>query len=104
MNKNQPRHLEADLVVIGGGATGVGIARDAAMRGFKVTLVERSNLGSGTTGNFHGLLHSGVRYVVNDPATALQCFQENRILKRIATTAITDTGGFFLALNDEEVA
>jgi glycerol-3-phosphate dehydrogenase len=92
------------VVVIGGGATGIGIARDAAMRGFKVVLVERGELGSGTSGRFHGILHSGSRYVVNDPVTAADCFRENQILRKIIPSAVMDTGGIFLALNSEEAS
>lgn len=65
--------LETDVLVIGGGATGAGVLRDAAMRGFRAILVERVDLGQGTTGRFHGLLHSGGRYVVSDPHSATEC-------------------------------
>ena len=90
------RRLEADVLVIGGGATGLGVVRDVAMRGFRAVLVERNDLGEGTTGRFHGLLHSGGRYVVSDPHSARQCMDENRILRGIAPEAIEDTGGFFV--------
>ena len=59
--------IQADVLVIGGGATGAGVAWDAALRGFDVVLVERGDLAEGTSGRFHGLLHSGGRYVVKDP-------------------------------------
>jgi glycerol-3-phosphate dehydrogenase len=85
-----------DVLVIGGGATGAGVVRDAAMRGFSTALVERGDLGSGTTGGFHGLLHSGGRYVATDPEAATDCALENAILRRIAAEAIEDTGGFFV--------
>lgn len=97
-------HKTADVVVIGGGATGLGIARDASLRGFKVILIEKGELGHGTSGHFHGLLHSGARYVVDDPATAIECFKEGQILRQIAKPALRDTGGFFLALSDAEAA
>ena len=61
------RSIQTEVLVIGGGATGVGTAWDAALRGFDVVLVERSDLVEGTSGRFHGLLHSGGRYVVKDP-------------------------------------
>ena len=61
------KRLDTDVVVIGGGSTGLGVVRDAAMRGYRAVLVERVDLGQGTTGRFHGLLHSGGRYVVSDP-------------------------------------
>ena len=50
------QHLKADVVVIGGGSTGVGVVRDAAMRGYSAILVERDDLACGTTGRFHGCL------------------------------------------------
>jgi hypothetical protein len=51
--------LSTDVLVIGGGATGVGIAWDGALRGLEVILVDRRDLAEGTSGRFHGLLHSG---------------------------------------------
>ncbi len=65
--------MESDerVVVIGGGSTGTGIARDLAMRGVQTTLIEMDDLASGSTGRCHGLLHSGgervlrSRFVIN---------------------------------------
>src|SRR5436190_24068380 len=88
--------LETDVLVIGGGATGAGVAWDAALRGFDVTLVDRADLAEGTTGRFHGLLHSGGRYAVKDPDSAVECSHENRIVRRIAADAVEDTGGLFV--------
>lgn len=98
------RHLEAEVVVVGGGSTGVGVARDAAMRGFRTILLERADLGQGTTSRFHGLLHSGGRYVVSDLGSATECAQENAILRRIQPHAIEDTGGFFVVTPDDDPA
>src|SRR4029453_9869755 len=53
-------------------------------------------LAVGTTGRFHGLLHSGGRYAVNDPVAAQECVAENPILRRIAADCIEDTGGLFV--------
>jgi glycerol-3-phosphate dehydrogenase len=89
--------LETEVLVIGGGSTGVGVARDAAMRGFKTILVERKDLADGTTGRYHGLLHSGGRYAVKDPDAARECIVENVILRRIAADCIEDTGGLFVS-------
>lgn len=100
--KSKKADFTADIVVIGGGVTGVGIARDASQRGFKVVVIEKDDIGSGTSGHFHGLLHSGARYVVDDPETATECYKENQILRRIAPSAIEDTGGYFVALNARE--
>jgi glycerol-3-phosphate dehydrogenase len=52
-----------DLLVIGGGATGCGVALDAASRGLKVALVEKGDFGSGTSSRSSKLLHGGVRYL-----------------------------------------
>ena len=85
-----------DVLVIGGGATGAGTALDLALRGLRVALLERVDLCEGTSGRYHGLLHSGGRYAVSDPESAHECITENRLLRRIAPHAIEDTGGFFL--------
>lgn len=90
------RQLQTEVLVIGGGATGTGIVRDLAMRGFKTVLVERRDLTDGTTGRYHGLLHSGGRYAVKDPQAARECIEENQILRRIMPHCIEDTGGFFV--------
>ncbi|NBP89253.1 MAG: FAD-dependent oxidoreductase, partial [Planctomycetia bacterium] len=52
-----------DILVIGGGATGVGIAMDAASRGFQTLLVEQSDFGKGTSSRSTKLVHGGVRYL-----------------------------------------
>ena len=98
--------LECQLLVIGGGSTGAGVAWDAALRGFRVILADRGDLATGTTGRFHGLLHSGGRYVVRDPGGARECARENRILRRVIPAAIEDTGGLFVTtpLDDLEYA
>jgi glycerol-3-phosphate dehydrogenase len=66
------------------------------MRGFRSVLLERVDLGQGTTGRFHGLLHSGGRYVTSDPRSATECAEENEVVRRIAAEAVEDTGGFFV--------
>jgi glycerol-3-phosphate dehydrogenase len=98
--------LTTDVLVIGGGATGAGVLRDLAMQGFDAVLVERGDLATGTTGRFHGLLHSGGRYVVKDPMAAVECIRENRVLREIAADCIEDTGGLFVTtpLDDPEYA
>ncbi|MBV9603676.1 MAG: anaerobic glycerol-3-phosphate dehydrogenase subunit A [Solirubrobacterales bacterium] len=88
--------LSTDVLVIGGGATGCGVAWDASLRGLDVVLVDRGDLAEGTSGRFHGLVHSGGRYAVKDPKAAEECIGENRILRRIAADCIEDTGGFFV--------
>ncbi|MGH1467948.1 MAG: FAD-dependent oxidoreductase [Bdellovibrionales bacterium] len=68
---NRPKHLKAskgktfDLLVVGGGITGAGVARDAAMRGLSVCLVERGDFGEGTSSRSSKLAHGGLRYLEN---------------------------------------
>jgi glycerol-3-phosphate dehydrogenase len=94
--------LDTEILVIGGGSTGTGILRDAALRGFKTILVDRGDLATGTTGRYHGLLHSGGRYVVSDPVSARECREENAILRKIASDCIEDTGGLFVVTEDDD--
>ena len=92
---------EVDVVVIGGGATGAGVLRDLAMRGLRGLLVERGDFASGTSGRYHGLLHSGARYVESDPISARHCAEENAVLRRIAPATVEPTGGYFVATPDD---
>ena len=75
----------ADILVIGGGITGAGVARDAAMRGLRVVLVDQSDLGSGTSSRSSRLVHGGLRYLeTGDLRLVLEANRERRILLRIA--------------------
>ncbi|MFP8952381.1 FAD-dependent oxidoreductase [Natrialbaceae archaeon A-arb3/5] len=89
---------QTTVLVIGGGATGAGIARDLARRGVDVTLAEREGLASGTSGRSHGLLHSGARYAESDPRGAAECIEESRILRETAGACIKETRGLFVQL------
>ena len=89
---------------MGGGSTGAGVVRDAALRGLSTILVERGDLAVGTTGRFHGLLHSGGRYAVKDPVAAEECVAENSILRRTAAGCIEDTGGLFVTTRWDDPA
>ena len=93
---------EFDVIVIGGGITGSGTARDCSMRGLKTLLVERKDIATGATGRNHGLLHSGARYAVTDPESARECIIENRILKKIARHCVDDSTGLFLTLPEDD--
>ncbi|QLH84079.1 FAD-dependent oxidoreductase [Halosimplex pelagicum] len=94
--------IDTTVLVIGGGATGAGVARDLALRGCDVTLVDRGGLADGTSGRSHGLLHSGARYAEADEAGAEECIAENRTLRDIAGAAVADTGGLFVQLADDD--
>jgi len=91
------------VLIVGGGGTGGALAHDLALRGVKVTLVERGEFTSGTTGRHHGLLHSGARYAVNDQESAIECIEENRILRRIAPGSFEENDGLFVAIADEDM-
>ncbi|HLB47661.1 MAG TPA: anaerobic glycerol-3-phosphate dehydrogenase subunit GlpA [Anaerolineales bacterium] len=88
--------LSTEILVLGGGATGLGAAWDAALRGFKTVALEKGDLAHGASGRYHGLLHSGGRYVIRDPQSARECAAENALLRKIIPSAIEDTGGFFV--------
>ena len=80
------------------------MAWDCALRGFDVVLVDRGDLAEGTSGRFHGLLHSGGRYVVKDVPAAEECVAENAVLRRIIPDCIEDTGGLFVTTPDDDPA
>ena len=96
--------METDVVVVGGGVTGVAVLRDLALRGVHAVLVERFDLGTGTSGRWHGLLHSGARYAVRDQESARECIEENTTLRRIAPHTIEDIGGLFVLLPGDDEA
>lgn len=96
--------ITTEVLVIGGGATGAGVVADLALRGFRCAIVEKRDLAHGTTGRYHGLLHSGGRYAVKDPKAATECIEENIILRRIMPHCIEDTGGFFVVTPWDEAA
>jgi glycerol-3-phosphate dehydrogenase len=91
------------VIVIGGGSTGSALAHDLALRGLDVTLVERGEIASGTTGRNHCLLHSGGRYCLTDKDSALECSQENAILRRIMPDSMELNDGLFVALNEKDL-
>lgn len=98
--------METQVLIIGGGITGVGIARDLALRGVSCILVERRDINAGASGANHGLLHSGARYVRSDPQAAIECREESALLKTLAPHCIEETGGLFVAVagDDERYA
>lgn len=74
-----------DVLVIGGGINGAGVARDAAMRGLSVALVEKGDFASGTSSRSSKLVHGGIRYLEQrDFRLVRQASRERRVLRRIA--------------------
>lgn len=100
----EPINKEYDVIVIGGGITGAGTARDCAMRGLKVLLLERFDYSYGATGRNHGLLHSGARYAVTDKESATECIQENMTLRKVARHCVEETDGLFITLPEDDLA
>ena len=102
MHKSKSISLNAPrAIIIGGGATGCGVARDLSMRGFKVTLIEFGDLGSGTSSRFHGMLQSGARYAVSDTEYAAECMRERLNIANTAPEVVEQTGGLFVTLPDD---
>ena len=91
------------VVIIGAGFTGVATAHDLALRGFEVTVIDRGDICNGTSGRTHGLLHCGGRYAVKDQESAIECIDENTILRRIAPRVIEPNGGLFIAIDEGDL-
>lgn len=75
---------DVDVVIIGGGVNGVGVARDASMRGLKVALFERNDLAFGASGNSSGMIHGGPRYLAYDPAVTETSCRDSGHIQAIA--------------------
>jgi glycerol-3-phosphate dehydrogenase len=96
--------VSTQVLIIGGGATGTGLARDLALRGIDCLLVEKRDINAGASGGNHGLLHSGARYIASDPAAARECCNEGALVKRLAPQCVEDTGGLFVAVRGDDDA
>ncbi|NPV85238.1 MAG: FAD-dependent oxidoreductase [Anaerolineae bacterium] len=90
-------------VIIGAGFTGCATAHDLALRGFDVTVVERGPIANGTSGRTHGLLHSGGRYAVDDQESAVECIEENLLLRGLVAECLEQNGGLFVALDESDL-
>ena len=85
------RSIIWDIVIIGGGATGLGTAVDAASRGYKVLLVEQADFGKGTSSRSTKLAHGGVRYLQQgNISLVLEALKERGIMKRNAPHLVKD--------------
>lgn len=94
--------METRVLILGGGATGTGLARDLALRGVDCLLAEQRDINAGASGGNHGLLHSGARYVASDAEAAIECREEGELLKRLAPQCIEDSGGLFVAVEGDD--
>ena len=93
---------KATVVIVGGGATGVGILRDLSMRGIDALLIEKLDMVNGASSRYHGLLHSGARYAVRDQEAAKECIEENTILRRIGKSCVEATMGMFVQVEGDD--
>ena len=85
LDRMQEHRAPWDLLVVGGGATGVGVAVDAASRGYDVLLVEQSDFGKGTSSRSTKLVHGGVRYLQQgNVPLVMEALQERGLLRRNA--------------------
>jgi glycerol-3-phosphate dehydrogenase len=81
-----------DVVVIGGGVTGAGVALDAASRGYSVALVERDDFGQGTSSRSSKMVHGGLRYLQNfDLGLVREALLERQLLVRLAPHLVYPT-------------
>ena len=88
--------MEIKVAIIGGGIAGLSIARDLALRGFRITIFDKRKIGNGTTTQCAGMLHSGARYVTKDIKTAKLCFNWNKIIRKIVPQAVGKRGAFYV--------
>ena len=80
-----------DIIIIGGGASGLGIAVDASKRGYRTLLLEKYDFGKGTSSRSTKLIHGGVRYLQNGDITlVIESLKERGILKRNAPHLVRD--------------
>ncbi|MEM9691671.1 MAG: glycerol-3-phosphate dehydrogenase/oxidase [Myxococcota bacterium] len=78
------RDADVDVIVIGGGVNGTGVARDACMRGLRVALFERNDIAFGASGNSSGMIHGGARYLTYDPEVTETSCRDSGHIQRIA--------------------
>ena len=82
-----------DMIVVGGGATGAGVAIDAASRGYDVLLLEQSDFGKGTSSRSTKLVHGGVRYLEQgNLSLVMEALKERGLLLRNAPHLVKNLG------------
>src|SRR5579862_9823275 len=91
LHRLRSHSLRWDIIVVGGGATGVGVAIDAAARGYHVLLLEQSDFGKGTSSRSTKLVHGGVRYLEQgNVSLVMQALKERGLLLRNAPHLVHD--------------
>src|SRR5881396_4187417 len=98
-------HLQQDrfdVVVIGGGITGAGVALDAASRGYSVALVERGDFASGTSSRSSKMIHGGLRYLQNfDLGLVREALLERQLMVQLAPHLVYPTPFLVPTLGEE---
>jgi glycerol-3-phosphate dehydrogenase len=88
---------QVDLLILGGGIVGAGVARDAAQRGLSTALIEARTLGWGTSSRSSRLIHGGIRYLeLGDVGLVREALHERAVLLRIAPHLVRPTPFLFL--------
>src|SRR5882724_9610243 len=94
-----------DLLVIGGGIFGAGVARDAALRGLRVALVEKSDFASGTSSRSSKLIHGGFRYLQQgDFRLVFEACRERRVLQQMAPHLVRPLPFLFPVYEDAPIS
>ncbi len=92
-----------DILVIGGGITGVAVARDAALRGYRTALVEKRDFGFGTSSRSSRMIHGGLRYLENyEFGLVLECCNERRRLRKIAPRLVRPLPFLYPVYSDQK--
>ena len=92
MRKNKQISKSYDVIVIGGGVNGAAIARDAALRGLKILLLEAKDFASGASGHNGRMIHGGLRYLASgDIGLVIEALRERRILQKIAPHLVKES-------------
>ena len=78
------RSTDVDVIVLGGGVNGTGVARDCALRGLRVALFERNDIAYGASGNSSGMIHGGPRYLTHNPNVTYKSCLDSGHIQRIA--------------------
>ncbi len=91
LDRLEDKNYKWDFIIIGGGATGLGVAIESASRGYKTLLLEQSDFAKGTSGRSTKLVHGGVRYLQQgNISLVLEALKERGILKRNAPHLVHD--------------
>jgi glycerol-3-phosphate dehydrogenase len=91
LERTSARKTPWDMVILGGGATGVGVAIDAATRGFEVLLLEAQDFGKGTSSRSTKLIHGGVRYLEQgNISLVMEALKERGLLRQNAPHLVHD--------------